>query len=69
MMKYLTLANYGVVNGNFEMDLSDGEIRYKSYVDARSAGFHARGDRPGGDRHGSREGPHEWSRQKCEGLL
>lgn len=34
MMKYLTLANYGVVNGNFEMDLSDGEIRYKSYVDA-----------------------------------
>ena len=34
MMKYLTLANYGVVNGNFEMDLSDGEIRYKTYVDA-----------------------------------
>lgn len=34
MMKYLTMANYGLVNGNFEMDLNDGEIRYKTYVDA-----------------------------------
>ncbi len=34
MMKYLTLANYGLMNGNFELDLSDGEIRYKTYVDA-----------------------------------
>lgn len=34
MMKYLTMVNYGLMNGNFEMDLSDGEIRYKTYVDA-----------------------------------
>ena len=32
VMEYITRANYGVRNGNFEMDLRDGEIRYKSYV-------------------------------------
>ena len=32
IMKYLTMANYGLRNGNFEMDLSDGEIRYKVYT-------------------------------------
>ncbi len=26
------MANYGLVNGNFELDLRDGEIRYKTYV-------------------------------------
>ena len=26
--EYLTRANYGMVMGNFEMDYSDGEIRY-----------------------------------------
>lgn len=31
--KYLTMANYGLYRGNFEMDLSDGEIRYKYLVD------------------------------------
>lgn len=30
--KYLTMANYGLINGNFELDLRDGEIRYKTYV-------------------------------------
>ena len=32
VMEYLTRANYGVRNGNFEIDLRDGEIRYKVYV-------------------------------------
>ncbi len=32
VMRYLTMANYGLRNGNFEMDLNDGEVRYKSYV-------------------------------------
>jgi len=30
--EYLHRANYGMQNGNFEMDYSDGEIRYKAYV-------------------------------------
>src|SRR5688500_12466181 len=33
VMEYLTRANYGLSIGNFEMDLRDGEIRYKSSVD------------------------------------
>ena len=32
MLKYLTMANYGLRNGNFEMDVRDGEVRYKCYV-------------------------------------
>ena len=32
IIKYLTMANYGLINGNFEFDVNDGEIRYKSYV-------------------------------------
>lgn len=28
--EYLTRANYGMVIGNFEMDWSDGEVRYKT---------------------------------------
>lgn len=32
LIKYLTMANYGLINGNFELDVRDGEIRYKSYV-------------------------------------
>lgn len=31
--EFLTRANYGMVIGNFEMDFSDGEIRYKTSVD------------------------------------
>jgi hypothetical protein len=30
--KYLHMANYGLRNGNFELDLSDGEIAYKTYA-------------------------------------
>lgn len=30
--EYLHRANYGLINGNFEFDYRDGEIRYKSFV-------------------------------------
>lgn len=32
--EFLTRANYGLILGNFEMDLEDGEIRYKTTLDA-----------------------------------
>ena len=32
MMKFLTMSNYGLINGNWELDIRDGEIRYKCYV-------------------------------------
>ena len=31
--EYLTRANYGIVLGNYEMDFTDGEIRYKVSID------------------------------------
>lgn len=31
--QYLTLANYGLWLGNFEIDMSDGEVRFKTSVD------------------------------------
>lgn len=31
--EFLTRANFGLVLGNFELDFSDGEIRYKTSVD------------------------------------
>ncbi len=31
--EYITRANYGLPLGNFEMDYSDGEVRYKTSVD------------------------------------
>ena len=30
--EYLHRANYNLLNGNFEFDYNDGEIRYKTYV-------------------------------------
>ena len=33
MAEFLTRANYGLKNGNFELDFRDGEIRFKSFVD------------------------------------
>ena len=30
---YLTRANYGLILGNFEFDLDDGELRFKTSVD------------------------------------
>jgi hypothetical protein len=31
--EYLTRANFGLDIGNFEMDFSDGEVRYKTSID------------------------------------
>jgi hypothetical protein len=31
--QFLTLANYGTLIGNFELDYNDGEIRYKTSID------------------------------------
>ena len=31
--EFLTRANYGLIIGNFEMDFSDGEVRYKTSID------------------------------------
>lgn len=31
--EFITRANYGLRIGNFEMDLNDGEVRYKSSLD------------------------------------
>lgn len=31
--EYLTRANYGLRAGNFELDMRDGEVRYKIHVD------------------------------------
>jgi len=33
VMEYLTRANYGLLLGNFELDLGDGEVRFKSSLD------------------------------------
>ena len=33
VLRFAAMANYGLANGNFEVDVEDGEIRYKSYVD------------------------------------
>jgi len=35
--EYLTRANYGLRIGNFELDYSDGEVRYKSSLDFEQA--------------------------------
>lgn len=32
MAEFVTRANYGLINGNFEMDFRDGELRYKCFV-------------------------------------
>ena len=32
MERFLSMANFGLINGNFEIDVGDGEIRYKTYV-------------------------------------
>ncbi|MEJ2212090.1 MAG: YbjN domain-containing protein [Anaerolineae bacterium] len=33
VMEFLTRANHGLTMGNFEIDLSDGEIRFKTSID------------------------------------
>lgn len=37
MAEYLARANYGMVIGNFEMDYSDGEVRFKTSIDVEDA--------------------------------
>ena len=37
MAEFICRANYGLRDGNFEMDYNDGEIRYKCYVDCHGA--------------------------------
>lgn len=36
VMKFVTLANYGMQVGNFELDLEDGEVRFKTSVDVEN---------------------------------
>lgn len=31
--EFITRANYGLIVGNFEMDYTDGEVRYKTSID------------------------------------
>jgi hypothetical protein len=33
MAEFITRANYGMIIGNFELDFSDGEVRYKTAID------------------------------------
>ena len=36
MAEFICRANYGLLaNGNFELDMDDGEIRYKVFIDCR----------------------------------
>jgi len=37
--EYLTRANYGLLLGNFELDLGDGELRFKCSVDLEGIEF------------------------------
>ncbi len=37
--EFITRANYGMIIGNFEVDFSDGEIRYKTSVDVEDVEF------------------------------
>lgn len=37
--EFLTRANYGLLIGNFELDFSDGEIRFKTSVDMEDNTF------------------------------
>ena len=35
--EYITRANFGLAIGNFELDMHDGEIRYKTSIDVEGA--------------------------------
>ena len=37
MALFLTRANYGILHGNFELDLDDGDLRYKTSIDVSGA--------------------------------
>lgn len=36
-MEFVTRANYGMILGNFELDLNDGEVRFKTAIDAEGS--------------------------------
>ena len=36
MAEFVCRANYGLKNGNFELDMRDGEIRFKCFVDCEA---------------------------------
>lgn len=35
--EFITRANYGLLIGNFELDFSDGEVRYKASIDIENS--------------------------------
>ena len=35
MSTFVTRANFGILHGNFELDLDDGDLRYKTSLDVR----------------------------------
>jgi len=37
--EYICRANYGLKMGNFELDMSDGEVRYKNSIDVEGKGL------------------------------
>ncbi len=37
LAEFITRANYGLIVGNFDMDMADGEIRYKTSIDVTGA--------------------------------
>ncbi len=39
--EFITRANYGMIIGNFEMDYTDGEVRYKTSIDVEGVGLSA----------------------------
>ena len=41
MAEFITRANYGLIIGNFELDFEDGEIRYKTSLDAEDLALNA----------------------------
>ena len=43
--EYLTRANYNMRNGNFELSMADGEIRFKTYLHASDGVVDAEGAR------------------------
>lgn len=43
--EYLTRANYNMRNGNFELSMADGEIRFKTYLHASGGALDIEGAR------------------------
>lgn len=41
LAEFVTRANYGLIIGNFELDFEDGEIRYKTSLDAEELALNA----------------------------